>query len=75
MDNDTKISKEQIESIKNELKGGSVSEDNLGDFLQRYLDREQSERVRKILSNPQKLREILSSPLAKTFMENYKDKE
>lgn len=75
MDNDAKLSKEQIENMKDELKKTSLDQSGLNNFLQKYLDREQSEKVKKVLSNPEKLREILSSPLAKNFMENYKDKE
>lgn len=75
MEKDTKLSKEQIENIKNELKGGSVNRDNLSDFLQKHLDSESSEKIKSALSNPEKLREILSSPFAKSFLEKYKDKE
>lgn len=75
MEKDTKLSKEQIENIKNELKGGSVNRDNLSSFLQKHLDSESSEKIKSALSNPEKLKEILSSPFAKSFMEKYKDKE
>ena len=75
MDNGTKISKEQIESIKTELQSTQKSGGDITAFLQKYLDREQGERVKKVLSDPQKIKEILSSPLAKSFMEKYSDKE
>ena len=75
MEKDTKLSKEQIENIKNELKGGSVNRDNLSAFLQKHLDSEGSEKIKSALSSPEKLKEILSSPFAKSFLEKYKDKE
>lgn len=75
MDNDTKISREQIESMKTELENAKNEGGDISAFLQKYLDREQGERVKKVLSDPQKIKEILSSPLAKTFMEKYGDKE
>lgn len=75
MEKDTKLSKEQIENIKNELKGGSVNRDNLNEFLGKHLDSEGSEKIKAVLSNPEKLKEILSSPFAKSFMEKYKNKE
>lgn len=75
MDNSTKLSTEQIENIKNELKSGSVSQSNLNEFLQKHLDSEQSEKIKAVLSNPEKLKEILSSPFAKSFMKKFNNKE
>ena len=75
MDNGTKISKEQIETMKSELESAKKESDDITAFLQKYLDREQGERVKRVLSDPQKIKEILSSPLAKSFMEKYGDKE
>lgn len=75
MDNSTKISKEQIETMKTELENTKNESGDINAFLQKYLDREQGERVKKVLSDPQKIKEILSSPLAKTFMEKYGSKE
>lgn len=75
MDNSTKISKEQIETMKTELENTKNEGGDISDFLQKYLDREQGERVKKVLSDPHKIKEILSSPLAKNFMEKYGSKE
>lgn len=75
MDNDTKLSKEQIENMKNELEKAKNNGSDISAFLQKYLDREQGERLKKVLSDPQKIKEILSSPLAKSFMDKYSDKE
>lgn len=75
MDNGTKISKEQIENMKNEIEAMKKENRDIGSFLQKYLDREEGERIKRVLSDPQKIKEILSSPLAKSFMESYSDKE
>lgn len=75
MDNDTKLSKEQIENMKTELQNAKDNDSALNDFLRKYLDREQGERVKRVLSDPQKIKELLSSPLAKSFMEKYGNKE
>lgn len=75
MDNGTKISKEQIENMKTELESVKKENGDINSFLQKYLDREQGERVKRVLSDPQKIKEILSSPLAKSFMEKYESKE
>ncbi len=74
MDNDTIFSKEQIENIKTELESTKTDGD-LNAFLQKHLDKEQSEQLKKVLSDPQKIKDILSTPLAKRFMEKYTKKE
>lgn len=75
MDNGTKFSKKEIEEMKSELEAMKKEKGDITSFLQKYLDREQGERVKKVLSDPQKIKEILSSPLAKSFMEKYDNKE
>ncbi len=75
MDNGTKISKEQIENMKTELEKAKKDGGDIGAFLQKHLNKEEGERVKKVLSDPQKLKEILSSPFAKNFMEKYGSKE
>lgn len=74
MDNGTNFSKEQIENIKTELES-TKSEGDLSAFLQKHLDKQQSEQLKKVLSDPQKIKDILSTPLAKKLMEKYTKKE
>ena len=74
MYNDTIFSKEHIENIKTELESTKNSSD-LNAFLQKHLDKEHSEQIKKVLSEPQKIKEILSTPFAKQFMEKYGNKE
>ncbi len=74
MDNSTKFSEEQLEIIKTELERTKNNGDING-FLQKYLDKERSEQLKNVLSDPQKIKEILSTPFAKQFMEKYGNKE
>ena len=75
MDNGTKFSKEQLENMKNEIESGPVTEKSLNEFLQKHLSTEESEKLKTVLSDPQKLKDILSTPFAKSFIEKLKKKE
>lgn len=75
MDNGTKLSKEQIETIKKELQSGNSSSNAPEEFMQKYLNKEQSDSVKKVLADPDKLKEILSSPFAKAFMKQYNNQK
>ncbi len=70
MDNSTKISDEQLENIKKELQKGNADQ-NAEALMQKFLNKEQTETVKKVLANPDKVREIMRSPLAKNFMEKF----
>lgn len=63
MDNGTKLSSEQIKSLMNEAKSGKKDE-----LLKKYLSDDDAERVRDILSDTDKLKSFLSSPLAKQLI-------
>ena len=49
MDNGTKFSKKEIEEMKSELEAMKKEKGDITSFLQKYLDREQGERVKKVL--------------------------
>ena len=72
MDNGTKFSNEQLENMKTELESGSVNEKSLNEFLQKHLNAEESEKLKAVLADPEKLKNILSTPFAKSFMEKLK---
>lgn len=73
MDNDTKLSKEQIKNLvsefKNSEKDGKVSTDA---FLKKHLNENQRENIISALKNPEMLKEILSSQKAKDIMKALK---
>ncbi len=74
MDNSTKISNEQIENLKAELQKGDGNK-SAEELMKKYLNREQTETIKKVLANPEKVREIMSSPLAKSFLEKFSGKK
>ena len=63
MENETKLSSEQIKSIMDEAKTGKKEE-----LLKKYLNDDEAEKVRDFLSDSDKLKSFLSSPFAKQLM-------
>lgn len=66
MDNETKLSQEQIKEIMKEA--GDISSGkkiNAEDFIRKHLNEEQAQKVRSILSDPQKLAGLMQSPAAR----------
>ncbi|MBE6775005.1 MAG: hypothetical protein E7543_02310 [Ruminococcaceae bacterium] len=70
MDNETKLSSEQINSIKEAL-----SDENepraLEQVMEKHLNEKQRQAVKSFLSDEKKLKALLNSPFAKAFMEKY----
>lgn len=76
MDNETKLSSEQINSIMAEAKKQSVEgKVNAEELMKKHLNEEQAEKVRSILKDPEKLRQLLQSPMAQKFMNSMKEKQ
>lgn len=76
MDNETKLSSEQINSIMAEAKKQSVEGNvNTEELMKKHLNEEQAEKVRSILKDPEKLRQLLQSPMAQKFMNSMKEKQ
>ncbi len=72
MEKETNISPEQINSFLNSLKGSSSSPESVEKAMNSSLSESQIEAVKGILSDEEKLKQLLSSPLAKAFLEKYK---
>ena len=70
MDNETKLSSEQINSIKEALAGKEKPAD-IESVMDKHLNENQKQAVRSFLSDPQKLQALMNSPFAKAFMEKY----
>lgn len=69
MDNGINLSKEQINGILNkakELSSQGKAPDST--FLTEQLSPEQSEKLSAMLNDPEKLREVMNSPMAKRIM-------
>ncbi len=76
MDKQTKLSEEQINSIKNEMKNVDISEKtDTEEFIKKHLNEEQAQKVRGILNDPEKLKSVLSSPMAQRFLASLKRKD
>ena len=70
MDNESKISKEQINSIISNAKNGNTDTDEL---MKKHLNEEQLQKVKSILSDPERLRQLMQSPIAQQFMKAMKE--
>lgn len=69
MDNETKLSQQQIKSITDEVGGLSPDEKiNADAFIKEHLNESQAQKVKSILSDPQKLKELMQSPAAQKIM-------
>ena len=69
MQNETKLSPEKINSLLAMLNGGN--RDGAESFINSSLDENQKQKINSILSDPQKLKEILSSPQARALMQKF----
>ncbi len=74
MDNETKLSSQQINSLLNEVKGSCDKGASADDLIKKHLTNEQAENVKSILRDPEKLRQFLDSPFARRFINSVKDK-
>lgn len=76
MDNDAKLSKDQIKNLlfefKNADKNSSV---NTNDFLKQHLNENQAQTIKNVLSNPQLMKKILSSQKTQDFLKQLKGEE
>ncbi|MBR5437995.1 MAG: hypothetical protein IKV21_03655 [Clostridia bacterium] len=72
MDNETKLSHEQINSIKEAL-GDKASPKDIEAVMEKHLNGKQQQMVKSFLSDPQKLQALLNSPFARAFMEKLKN--
>ncbi len=74
MDNEAKLSKEQINSIKQEL-SDKKENININDFMNRHLNEKQKEAFSSLLSDPERLKAIMNSPFAQKLMEKLSNQE
>lgn len=68
MQNDTKLSAEMINSLFGMIKKGKSNGEGVKNILEQSLSEEQKKAVSQIMSDPQKLKELLSSPQARELM-------
>ncbi len=70
MDNETKLSHEQINSIKDALSDKKDPKD-IEQVMEKHLNEKQRQAVKAFLSDEKKLQALLNSPFAKAFMEKF----
>ena len=70
MDNETKLSAEQINSIKDALSDKKEPKD-IDRIMETHLSEKQRQAVKSFLSDEKKMKALLNSPFAKAFMEKY----
>lgn len=75
MQNETKLSKEKINSILNMLKNSDQNPEAIKNMLSGSLNQAQKSSLSAILSDPKKISELLSSPQAKELMEKFGKKQ
>ena len=68
MQNETKLSAEMINSLFSMLKKGKGNGESVKNILNQSLNESQKKAVNQIMSDPQKLKELLASPQAKELM-------
>ena len=72
MDNETKITNEQINSlIKDFSSADKKTSAGLDELIGKHLTKQQSDSLKEFLQDEQKVKNLLSSPLAKAFMAKY----
>ena len=68
MQNDTKLSAEMINSLFGMIKKGKGNGESVKSILEQSLNEGQKKALSQIMSDPQKLKELLSSPQARELM-------
>ncbi len=69
MQNETKLSAEMINSLFQLAKKGKGGQESVKSILNQTLSEGQKKSLGQIMSDPQKLKQMLSSPEAKALME------
>lgn len=71
MQNETKLSAEMLNSLFKMMKKGNGNQESIKNILNQSLNDSQKQAVSQIMSDPQKLKEVLSSPQAKALFEKF----
>lgn len=72
MDNETKLSKEQLQGLISDLKNSKDnSQINIDEFAKKHLNEKQAQKLKQAMNNPD-LMKFLSSPQAKKLLEKLK---
>lgn len=69
MGNEAKLSSEQINSVLDDVKNGNTSTQEL---MKKHLNEQQQKTFSELMSNPDKLRQLMQSPVAQKIIEALK---
>lgn len=73
MDNETKLSKEQVKKLIDEFKNSTANgKTNVDEFAKKHLTEEQTVAFKNLLNNPQLIKSILASDKAKEILKKLK---
>lgn len=70
MDNETKLSREQLNEMLSSLKK-TDDQVNVNDFINEHLNEKQADALKNAMKNPELIKSILSSPQAKKIIEKF----
>jgi len=71
MQNETKLSAEMLNSLFQLMKMGKGGQESVRSILNKSLNDSQKKAVSQIMSDPQKMKELLSSPQAQELMRKF----
>lgn len=72
MENETNLSNEKINSIISSFSSSEKSDgEKVQEILDKHLTAEQVGSIRSFIKDEEKMKKLLSSPLAKAFMDKY----
>lgn len=71
MQNETKLSAQMINSLFQMMKKGNGNSESVKNIIEQSLNDSQKKAVSQIMSDPQKLKQLLSSPQARELMEKF----
>lgn len=73
MDNETNLSKEQLDAILSDFNRSKETDKiNVDEFARKHLNEKQTEALKKAMKNPELIKMLLSSPQAKKLLEKLK---
>ena len=71
MQNETKLSAEMLNSLFQMMKKGKNGQESVRNILNQSLNDTQKQAISQIMSDPQKMKELLSSPQAKELLQKF----
>ncbi len=71
MQNETKLSAEMLNSLFQMMKKGKDGQESVRNILNKSLNDSQKQAISQIMSDPQRMKELLSSPQAQELLQKF----